>query len=232
MTNKAAADFPVFVALAKTTNFVGRAGAIPFVWSKESRELEAKRTWKILTFLKQLVLILHILFTLFQLFYFAQAKSIPVLRRISVFYTTLGVIVVAYNVYVVYRDPGALQALVNSLIRTSRRFHGDHFHCRTDPQQAITIRNSKSVIRAVRLATFAFTFIGLTYSLRIIRDPGNNRYLTSLLPKPENSTPLLRLAVGTFHMTAHSFEFFTFSFTFSFSLVFVCIVVDMMEKLR
>ena len=84
----------------------------------------------------------------------------------------------------------------------------------------------------MRLVTFAVTFIPLTYSLRIIRDPGNDRYLTSLLPNPESSNAALRLVVGLFHMAAMGFEFFCYAFTFSFSLVFVCAVVDIMEKLR
>ena len=102
---------------------------------------------------------------------------------------------------------------------------------RTD-RTIIAMQNSKGVIRTVRLVNFTFIFITLTYSMRIFRDPGNNRYLTSLLRNPENSGPALRAAVGIFHMTAIGFEFFTLTFTFSFSLVFVCTVVDIMERLR
>ena len=130
MTNKhkrKTAKVPVFTALAETTNFVGRAGAIPFIWSKETGELEAKKTWKSLTFLKQLALALQILFVLYQSFYFAQAKDIPLFRSIHVMYTTVGICIVAYNVFVVFRDPGAMRALVNSLTRTTRRFYGNSF---------------------------------------------------------------------------------------------------------
>ena len=98
--------------------------------------------------------------------------------------------------------------------------------------QAAAIKSSKSTIRGVRLLVFTFTFITLTYSIRIILDPGNNRYLTSLLSNPENSGPALRAAVGLFHATAIGFEFFALTFTFSFSLVFVCVMVDMMVRLR
>ena len=81
MTNKIQiATVPVFTALAKTTNLVGRAEAIPFIGSKESGELEAKQTWKSLTILKQFVLVLQILFMLFQSCYFAQPKDIPLFQ--------------------------------------------------------------------------------------------------------------------------------------------------------
>ena len=59
----------MFLALANTTNFISRAGAIPFLWFS----------------------------------------------------------MVAYNVIVVCRDPGAIQALMNNLFRTSHRFYGNPF---------------------------------------------------------------------------------------------------------
>ena len=117
----------MFLALANTTIFISRAGAIPFLWSKKSGALEAKNTWKIITVLKQLVLILQILFMLYQSYSFARAKDTRLFERIHVFYTTLGICIVAYNVIVVYKDPGAMQALMNNLIRTSHRFYGNPF---------------------------------------------------------------------------------------------------------
>lgn len=121
------AKVPVFTVLAKTANLVGRAGAIPFMWSEERGELEAKQTWKSLTILKQSVLILQILFMLYQSCYFAMAKDIPLFQSIYVIYTTLGICISGDNLYVVYRDPGAMRALVNSLTRSSRRFYGIPF---------------------------------------------------------------------------------------------------------
>ena len=52
-TQTEAADFPVFLALAKTTNCLSRAGAIPFFWSQECRQLEAKKSWKIINNVSQ-----------------------------------------------------------------------------------------------------------------------------------------------------------------------------------
>ena len=125
--NNATPDFPVFMALAKTTKFVSRAGAIPYVWSTESGELVAKKTWKVMNLLKQLVLIFQVLFTLYQALYFAQAKEVPLFQLIYAFYLTFGVIILAYNVVLIYGDPGAMQAVINNLIRTSHRFYGNPF---------------------------------------------------------------------------------------------------------
>ena len=104
MTTSATPDFPVFMALAKTTKFVSRAGAIPYLWSRESGELEAKKAWKVMILLKQLILILQVLFTLYQALYFAQAKEVPLFQRIYAFYLTFGVIILAYNVVLIYGD--------------------------------------------------------------------------------------------------------------------------------
>lgn len=72
----------------------------------------------------------------------------------------------------------------------------------------------------------------LTYSLRIIRDPGHKGYLTSLLSHPENSSAALRAVVGLFHMAAIGYEYLVTAFIGSFPLVFVCVVVDIMQRLR
>lgn len=90
----------------------------------------------------------------------------------------------------------------------------------------------KSVIKGLRLLKFMCTFIPLTFSIRIMRNPGSNRYLTSLLPEPEKTSKAVRAAVGLFHMAAIGLEFFVFMFTFSFALVFVCVAVDIMKNLR
>lgn len=68
-----------------------------------------------------------ILSMLYQLFYLAQAKEIPLFQRIHVFYTTLVIIVAADSVVVIHRDPAAMQALINNLTRISHSFHGNHF---------------------------------------------------------------------------------------------------------
>lgn len=128
MPRQIAANFPLFGALVKTTNYVSRAGAIPFRWSMKTGELEAKKTSKLLTFLKHLVLTLQVLFVLCQSYYYvALAKDIPAFARIHVSYTTLAICIAAYNVSMVYRDPEAMQALVNNLVRTSGRFYGKPF---------------------------------------------------------------------------------------------------------
>ena len=80
-----------------------------------------------MTLLKQLVLVLQIVFTVYQALYFAQAKEVALFQRIYAFYLSFGVIILAFNVIVIYRDPGAMQAVVNNLIRTSRRFYGNPF---------------------------------------------------------------------------------------------------------
>ena len=127
MTKQRIANVPLFVTLANTTNYVSWAGAIPFRWSLITGEMEAKKTWKIITFLKHLVLTLQVLFVLYQAYYFALAKDVPVFGRIYVLYTTLAICIAGYNVTVVYRDPAAMRALVNNLVRTSGRFHGKPF---------------------------------------------------------------------------------------------------------
>ena len=64
---------------------------------------------------------------LYQSYYFVQAKDVPAFKKIHVLYTTLGICVVGYNVHIVYRDPDAMQALVNNLVEISRRFYGNPF---------------------------------------------------------------------------------------------------------
>lgn len=122
--HETAPDLAVFGALAKSTNYASRAGAIPFWYSKDSGELEAKKTWKFVTLLKELVLFLQILFMWYQAFHFAQAKDLPLIQRIHVFYTALVTSLKAYNVRVIYRDPRTFQTLFNNLIRINHHFNG------------------------------------------------------------------------------------------------------------
>ena len=121
MDDKAA---PVISALAKTTNYVARLGIIPYKWPKESKELKLRKQSRFFDVLKLSILLIKVLFMFYQSYHYFRADDIQLFQKIHVYYTTMGISIVAFNTILVYRDPTAMHALVNNLVRICGRFYG------------------------------------------------------------------------------------------------------------
>lgn len=117
-------DFPVISALANTTNYVARLGIIPYKWPKGNKELEIRKQNGMFRLLKLFMLSTEVLFMFYQSYHYFRADDIQLFQKIHVFYTTMGISIVAYNTSLVYRDPTAMHALVNNLVRICGRFYG------------------------------------------------------------------------------------------------------------
>ena len=120
-------SFPEFKVLATVTNYGSYFSFISYTWpTKGNKEiLLVQNISKLRTLLRLFVLSTQVTFTVFQTLLVLVSPDVPTFKKVHALYTTGAVSTIAFNVYVVYRDPNNVKNLLNNLQWITAHFYGN-----------------------------------------------------------------------------------------------------------